>query len=106
MSKFPQVTITGGPHGKDTELTIDGVRAKGAHRVEAVWDVKDAVRLTVHSLVTARFDGEAVVRYRVMIRDDKVTEEEGKTIVEDLGVYGEGFTLVEALKDLTAKLEV
>lgn len=51
--KWPELTIEGGVHGKDTVVRINGERVERVTRAEVVFDVNDAVRLTTHQLVRA-----------------------------------------------------
>jgi hypothetical protein len=55
---FPKVHITGGPHAKNTELTIDGVKVAGVHRAEITLDVNDIARLRLWQIIEADLDLE------------------------------------------------
>src|SRR5262245_13411472 len=54
-AKWPVAKITGGPHGKNAKLEIDGVE-KRVHRVEVVIDVNDAVRVTTYQTLSAAIE--------------------------------------------------
>ena len=60
MSHFPKAEITGGPHGKNTVLTVDGQKVEKVHRVELTLDVRDVVRMTTFQFVDARVEIDTV----------------------------------------------
>jgi len=99
---WPEVVIEGGPHSKNLEFTQDGETMKGISRVEAVFDVQDAVRITVHHYVEyAKLRVKGVIHHRLFLKGVtplKLKDEEGETfgqVVETSGV-----TLEEALQNL------
>lgn len=49
-SKWPVFRISGGVHGKNTKIEVDGVPMERVSRVEVVLDVRDAVQITTHQL--------------------------------------------------------
>jgi hypothetical protein len=53
------IELTGGPHGRNTKLLIDGHEMHGLHRVELVADVNDVIRVTAYhyAAVTASVEG-------------------------------------------------
>jgi hypothetical protein len=55
-----KVKLTGGPHGKDTKLEVDGEEVHGVHRVVLVADINDAIRITTYQIVTAAVEASGV----------------------------------------------
>lgn len=65
---FPKVRITGGPHGKNTRLEVDGERVPATTRVEIVADVGDVIRMKTFQLVEAVVEVEGSVQQVVTVR--------------------------------------
>jgi hypothetical protein len=55
---WPLVEITGGPHGKNTQLKVDGKVIPKVHRVDLSLSVNDVVRLTTYQFVQAMVELE------------------------------------------------
>ena len=73
MSKdWPKITITGGPHAKNTKMLVDGVEVKALSHIDVSFDINDAVRVTTHSYVeTAELEVEGIFTTRVYLARTK-----------------------------------
>jgi len=69
VHKWPTIRLTGGPHAKNTVLTVDGVEQKAVSRVDVSFDVHDAVRVRVrHYAEDVLFEGEGLVTHRIVMQ--------------------------------------
>lgn len=57
-SRYPVVRITGGPHGKNTHITIDGEPMRGVYELELTAGAQDVIRLTTRQIVVVEADLE------------------------------------------------
>ena len=106
---WPQVEIEGGPHAKNTKVTIDGKPVPALTRAVVTMDVNDAARIELHQYIDyAKLQVEGVIHHRVVLKgvlELPIEDENG-----NIQVYGElfeasGFTLVEALQNLVTAVE-
>lgn len=69
-TKFPTVRITGGPHGHDTKVEIDGVEQRGVFRLNFRADVSDAIRVELWRFAKVEVEVEAEVEdiHRVVVK--------------------------------------
>ena len=56
--KFPLYRISGGLHGKNTVVEVDGERMERVSRVEVVFDVNDAVRVKTFQIAEVYIEVE------------------------------------------------
>lgn len=106
---WPTARLTGGPHGKNTELKIDGQRVPKVHRVELVADVNDAVRITVYQFASADVelsivDGSVTMAYEVRVSEPE-PDERGH-LRPKLLAEARADTIWQALYDCAKQLEL
>lgn len=109
MSDWPVIKITGGPHAKNTKITVNGDEIPKVTRVEVTLDVNDAVRVTTYHLASADIELEVAPGmiengYIAKIRQIGVQEvsiegrEPGFIPIQQELSEGKGKTLREALQ--------
>lgn len=55
---FPHVVLTGGPHGKNIDMKVDGKKVPKVYKVELEASVHDVVRLTTYQFVNVSIELE------------------------------------------------
>ena len=70
MTQFKKLHVTGGPHGKNMKVTLDGEPLTNAYRIELQAGVDDAVRIHVSYIMITMdpVEVEGVVEHRVLLK--------------------------------------
>ncbi len=86
MAVKSKIEITGGPHAKNTKITVDGEEVPGIYHAEVILDVNDAVRVKMEHFMTAAVSVSGTIEksYKVAIYRARMIEAIGDTISDAL----------------------
>lgn len=105
-----KLRVTGGPHGKNMNLELDGFPVPNAYRLDLQTSVDDAVRIQVGYVVVEmeNLEVEGIVEHVVHLKTRSLStklNEGGDPIIVMDAIEQKGSSLTDCLRRLADRLE-